>query len=350
MADAGGLSRRPLTGDDGPWERLLEKTGSSTPFHTLAWRSAITSAFDYRPRYTVWEREGEPVAGLPLFETGRGIRRTLVNPFCEYSFPIVTEAVSVQAVAESLVDGRSRRQTIHVKEADWTGRVGYNAAGFGGVQTGTVRRLSTDAAAADRRRRYDRSLRRNLETAIDEGVVIRTRAGTCDSMAAFHTLHRRTVRRRGSPPFPRRFFESLAAEFGDRLTLYEAKGDGGPVAGLLTIDHDTTRHLYVNASDPAYWDVRPNDALYDRALADACTDSSITTVDFGRSHPGSGVDRFKAGFGGTSEPLTTLVSPPHRSRTADVRGWRRLEPVAKRLAPVITHPGIGPRLKEMIHE
>lgn len=352
MSDAEAFTRRRLDEKDlSDWGSLVRETTLATPFHTAAWLETIATNFDYDTNYLVWEHEDEIVAGVPLFDVGGLVGRTLVNPFCEYSFPLLKEPASTRRVARDLVNSRYSRQTMHLKEGDWTRNVGYHGAGFGALGTGTVRRLDVRADSSELRNTvFDRSIRKNLKTAEEQGISITT----CDehrrSMDVFYELHLQTVRRKGSPQFPRRFFATLLSTFGDKASLYLANRGEEPVASLLTLDHDRFRHLYTNASDPDHWDARPNDALYARAVLDASESPTIDIVDFGRSEAGSGVDRFKERFGGSSFPLTTLVSPPHKTRTADVGGLRRLEPLTKRLAPVITHPAVGPRLKELIHE
>ncbi|MFB6195510.1 MAG: lipid II:glycine glycyltransferase FemX [Haloplanus sp.] len=322
---------------------------TATPFHTLAWRDAVATAFDYDPAYrTVRDERGDLVAVVPGFSCGGPVVTEVVNPFCEYGFPLVDPDADadVTAVLAALRKTAGPRRTLALKDADWTGVVGYNECGFGGVAAASVRRLSLDAPFAVLSEHvFDRKLGRNVRVAREAGVTV----DRTDDVDAFYPLYLDAMRRRGSPQFPRAFVAALVSAFGDRCSLLVARLDGDPVAGLLALDHGGHRSLLLNGSDGDRLDVRPNDRVYWAAVRRAC-DRDLDVVDFGRSGPESGVDRFKAQFGATRDPLTTLVAPPRRALGGSVSTLRRLEPLAKRLAPVVTHPAVGPRLKEWIHE
>jgi len=344
--DAGSdLRERPLTPErERAWQSF---SGRATPFHSLAWRDAVSATFDYTPRYRLWYRGDDPVGAVPAFDASG----SLVNPFCEYGFSLLADDGSPGELLCALAESRSRQKTLLIKDADWTGIVGYNATGFGGIETGTARRLDVDTdISALREHVFDRSLRKNVRAARNRGLSVRRSDLGDDDLDTLYDLHLQTVRRKGSPQFPREFFGALASSFEDDAVLYVAELDSEPVGVLLGFDHRGTRSLWTNASASDSWDVRPNDVLYYRAVCDAAERSGLSVVDFGRSEPGSGVDRFKRRFGGQASQLTTLVAPPHRVGEADVSGLRSLQPIARRLAPIITHPAVGPRLKEYIHE
>jgi lipid II:glycine glycyltransferase (peptidoglycan interpeptide bridge formation enzyme) len=188
-------------------------------------------------------------------------------------------------------------------------------------------------------------LRRNVERARDAGVTVRQ----TEDVAAFYECYLATMRRHGSPQFPKSFLTALLEAFGSDCLLLIAEYEGDPVAGLLALDHGDERYLLLNGSDADVLAVRPNDFLYWEAIRLAC-EAGYDRVDFGRTARGSGVSQFKRHFGGRREQLTTLVWPPHRVGRADISGYRRLQPVVQRLTPVITHQAIGPRVKEWLHE
>jgi lipid II:glycine glycyltransferase (peptidoglycan interpeptide bridge formation enzyme) len=269
-----------------------------------------------------------------------------VNPFCEYGFPLIAAGVETASVLATIRETAGNRRTLLLKESDWTRTMGYNEHGFGGVETGRVRRLPlSDSFGELAEHVFDRKLRQNVNKARESGVQIRN----VEDVDAFYDLYLAAMRRRGSPQFPRRFFEGLTEEFGEQCSVLLAESEGTPIAGLLALDYGGRRHLLLNGSDHDYWDLRPNDLLYWHSIQQAC-ERGYDLVDFGRSEAGSGVARFKERFGGHTSRLTTLARPPHRAGAGDVSGYRQLEPIARRLSPVLTHPAVGPRLKEWIHE
>lgn len=345
QGDLQSLSSRSETA----WEAFVSTHPLATPFHTLAWKRSVCEAFDYRPAYRTLCDDGDIVAAVPGFECPELMGATVVNPFCEYGFPLVdgtARAATTEAVLESLRESASGRRPVLLKDADWTGVVGYASAGFGAVETGVTRRLALDGDFEELAEHvFDRTLRRNVERARQEGV----RVEETTDVDAFYERYLDAMRRHGSPQFPKAFFEALVAAFDERCSILLARYDGRPIAGLLSLDHGDGRYLLANGSDSDYWHLRPNDVLYWEAVERACA-RGYEVVDFGRTEPGSGIDRFKERFGGTVEPLTTMVSPPDKAGRASVSGYRRLAALTRRLSPVVTHSKIGPRLKEWIHE
>jgi hypothetical protein len=322
---------------------------ASTAFHTLAWRRAVGTGVGYEPAYRLVRseaREGEAVAAVPAFRVHEPVGRSRTNPFCEYGYPLVAEGTDPVAVLETLADPPGRLGAVVLKESPQSGIGGYSEAGYGGVETGLTVRLSLDAPF-DRLRSdvFANELRRNATRARDRGVTV----VESDDHAAFHELYVDTMRRLGSPQLPPGFVRALARAFGDAFGLHVAMLDGEPVAGLVSLVHDGTCHLLLNGADRGSEDAGANHLLYlDRI--ERAAESGCEVVDFGRTEPGSGVHTFKRQFGGREVPLASFVTPPGRTGRADVSGLKALAPVTRALAPIVTHPAIGPRLKRLLHE
>lgn len=330
---------------DETWHTLVADHPLATPFHTLAWRDSITAAFGYDPAYAlVTNGDGTAVGAVPGFHCPALPGTTTVNPFCEYGFPLLEASVPMTAVLSKLKSvGRFGARLL--KDADWTGLTGYSDAGYGAVRTGHARRLPLGDFETVRNRQFDRNLRRNVEHAREAGVTVHR----TEDVSEFYECYLTTMRRHGSPQFPRAFLAALVDTFGTDCQLLIAEYEGEPVAGLLGLDHGDERYLLLNGSEAETLEERPNDLLYWEAVRSAC-ESGYDRIDFGRTAPGSGVRQFKRRFGGRREQLTTLVWPPHRVGRADVSGYRRLKPVVQGLSPLVTHPAVGPRVKGWIHE
>jgi CelD/BcsL family acetyltransferase involved in cellulose biosynthesis len=345
--------RVEVVGDDDAsreaYASLVADHDASTAFHTLAWRRAVRAAFGYEPRFRlVRDRQGEPVAAVPGFRVPEPIGSSVANPFCEYGYPLVSADadVGLPAILRRLASTVDSLGALVLKESPLSGVRGYDPAGYGGVETGHTVRLSVDLAF-DRLWEdvFDAEIRRNVRRARRRGVTVEA----SDDVEAFHRLYVDTMRRLGSPQFPRSFVTALSRSFDDAFDLRLATLDGEPVAGLVSLRHDGTRHLLLNGSDRDAEGARPNYALYVDCVERACR-SGLSVVDFGRTEAGSGVHDFKRQFGGTEYPLVSFVAPPGRTSRADVSGLKTLAPLTRAFAPVITHPAVGPTLKRFVHE
>lgn len=343
MTDDPDLTMRSVSPDrDAEWSAFVADHPDATVFHTAGWASAVKTTFGYDASH-VWltDRSGAVRAVVPGFVVRDGIGRSVLNPFCEYGFPLVAETTPDAAVLSAVRDGVTRV----LKGAGWSGVNGYNAAGYGGVSTGSVIRLALDRSYETlRESAFDGDIRRCVRTARDDGVRI-----VDGSVDEFHPLYLDTMRRLGSPQFPERFFVALVEEFGESVTILLAERAGEPIAGVLLFEWGGTTSVWTPVSQRAHWEHRPNHLLYAAAIERACA-AGRSVVDFGRSRRGSSVHEFKAQFGGFEFPLMSFVTPPHRASRASLDGYGQLAPVTRRLAPLVTHPAVGPKLKGAIHE
>jgi CelD/BcsL family acetyltransferase involved in cellulose biosynthesis len=326
---------------DAEWTEFVADHPAATVFHTGEWASAVETAVGYDPSH-LWltDRSGGIRAVVPGFAVRDGIGSSILNPFCEYGFPLVAESISDAAVLSRLRDGTTRV----VKDAGWSGVSGYNSTGYGGVRTGSSIRLELDRPSETLWESFDRDVRRCVRTARDHDV--RVVDGTVDE---FYPLYLDTMRRLGSPQFPEAFFAALADELGESVTILLAERAGETIAGVLLFEWGGTTTVWTPVSKRAHWEHRPNHLLYVEAIERACA-AGRSTVDFGRSRRGSSVHAFKAQFGGFEHPLMSFVTPPQHAKRASLDGYGRLAPLTRRLAPLIAHPSVGPKLKRAIHE
>jgi len=329
------------------WTEFVSARDLATPYHTLAWKRAIEQTFEYEPAYLlVTDEEYGVVGAVPGFELPETVGTSLKNPFCEYGFPLVAPGVDTRAVLEAVRDHTGGRRAVILKDCPFSGVKGYSTTGYGGVETGITHRLDVDIQFE---RLYEdvfgdslcRTVSRAQET--DAAVV------ESDDVERYYPIYVETMRRLGSPQFPASFFESLQAAFGEDFHCHLATVDGKAVAGLVVLSQDDELYILSNAAvrrpdEPSY-----NTLLYASVVEQAC-ESDDAVVDFGRTEPGSGVDQFKSQFGGTTLPLVSFVSPPHRVNRASVSGYKRLAPITRLLSPLVTHPAVGPEIKRRIHE
>lgn len=325
------------------WSDFVETHPDATVFHTSEWLSAVETVFGYEPRHVLLTDDSGAVrAVVPGVLASEGVGNSVLNPFCEYGFPLIDAGVEGVAVLSVLGDADGTRI---VKDTGWSGVSGYNPAGYGGIRTGTSIRLSLDRPFADlRETAFEKDVRRCVRTAHDHGVSVSE-----GIVSEFYPLYLDTMKRLGSPQFPERFFAALADALGDSVAVLLAHHGDEPIAGVFLFEWGETTMVWTPASRRAHWEHRPNHLLYVEAIERACA-AGRSVVDFGRSRRGSSVHEFKSQFGGFAHPLTSFVTPPHRAGRASLEGYGRLASITPVFAPIITHPSVGPPLKKLLHE
>lgn len=343
MTAANTLTVQSVRPDRTPeWRTFLKAHPDATVFHTAEWLHTVETVFGYDPRHVLLTDAGEVCALAPGFAVFDGFGRSVLNPFCEYGFPLIKEGTTDESVLKAL--GNTSGTRI-LKDVGWSGVNGYNAAGYGGVPTGSSIQLTlTKSFEAIWETVFEKDVRRCVRTARDNGVSV-----TDGTVAEFYPLYLETMRRLGSPQFPEQFFTSLTDALGESVAVLLAQHNGEPIAGVFLFEWGDTTIIWTPASKRTHWDLRPNHLLYVEAIERACR-AGRSVVDFGRSRRGSSVHGFKAQFGGVACPLTSFVTPPHRAGRAGLDGYSRLSGITPYLAPIITHPAVGPTLKQFIHE
>lgn len=344
----GEITLKPFdsVADEADWRYVVNEHPASTVFHSLSWKETIDQTFSYRPAHVlILDGDSEPIGVVPLFRIRGVIGTTRVNPFCEYGYPLF-EAGRSREVLKKLSANTQAFGTMILKEHEQSGNIGYTTNMYGGEITGVTFRIPTTVSFESlKRKAFNRDLRTSLKNAEDAGLKLIEK----NNISEYYSLYLETMRRLGSPPFTRQFFEKLSTNFGENCSILTVTDSGRTIAGALTLNHGATTYIVSNASDPNHWEKHPNEYVYSRIIKRAC-EENINVVDFGRTEPNSSLFGFKEKFGGSPTRLMSMVFPPSRSTKASVSGYKRLKPITKILAPIVSRPDFGGKLKEWIHE
>ena len=118
-----------------------------------------------------------------------------------------------------------------------------------------------------------------------------------DRWAAAQHEPRAVGRWRASRANPPHKFHTVAQRLGERCAVWVAWHGDRPVASLIVLRQGSHAKYWRGAMDRELAaPTRANDLLHRLVIEDACL-SGCVTYDMGDSRPGSGLARFKAGFG-----------------------------------------------------
>jgi CelD/BcsL family acetyltransferase involved in cellulose biosynthesis len=327
------LTRRRA--DDRAWCAFVGSHPQATLFHDPAWAGLLAEVYGYQPILLVLEDPvGWPLAGaLFLSIRSRVTGRRLVSlPFTDHSPPLARDEQALHDFTEALVqwrrDHRAPAVEVHAELAE--------LPGVSLVPQG-VRHLMPLGCPPDHLYASLKGTQvgRAIRKAERSGVTVRLDRSR-EAIEHYYRLHCLTRRRQGVPVQPRRFFQrlwsALIAQGQGFVAL--AEHGGAPVAGAVFLGgHGCLIYKY-GASDPASWDLRPNNLLFWKAMEWACGDG-YRVLDFGKTELGnSGLRDFKSRWGAEEVPLSFAAVSDRPTEPGDGRAHRMLARVLKSTPPV----------------
>jgi hypothetical protein len=292
--------------EDRRWAEFVESHPHASVFHTPPYLEALRRTYGYAPHvYTTASREDPLTNGVVLCQVSSWLTgsRLVSVPFADHCEPLVRDANDLTAIMSAV------RKTVEDAKLKY-------------AQIRAVRPHVGSAAASEERRVFafhtldltpplDRLFSGLHRTCIQRPVQRAEREGISHEsgrserlLLQFYSLLVATRRRHGLPPQPMRWFENLAACFGDRLTVHVASRGGQPLAAILTLRHRNVLVYKYGASDERFHRLGVMPFLLWKAICDA-KDRGLTLFDLGRTDPdNAGLAIFKERLGATRSTLT----------------------------------------------
>lgn len=327
--------------DGAAWRAFVDACPESTFFHRFEWRQILEDVFGHKTHYLI-ARRGDAVAGiLPLAQVrSRLFGNSLVSlPFAVYGGAAASDEEArhalhahAAALAQDLGVSHLELRNRAAAEPDWPRQDLYV----------TFRReiqpdVEANLLAIPRKQRamVRKSIQRGLISEID---------ATADR---FFELYADNMHRHGTPPFPKRYFETLLRVFGDAAEVMTVVSpQGKPVSTVLSFYfRDEVLPYYAGDRTDAR-ELAANDFKYWELMRRAC-ERGIKIFDYGRSKRGTGSFDFKKNWGFEPELLhyeyrlfdrdTIPQNNPSNPRyQAAIAVWRKLpRPVVNAIGPHI---------------
>lgn len=282
--------------DSWRWDEFVYRNPSATLFHTTAWRRIIESVFNYRSFYYYAEQEGKIVGICPLF---------LVQSFLFGNSLISTPFATYGGI---LGDGPEARRRLLAK-AEEVGR----AAGAKYIELKSIDRTFQELPTKrlyvtfrqelyeDPERNFKlipRKTRRMIRLSLSNGLSIER----SDDLEQFYDIYAASLRRLGTPSFPKSLFERILAELPGQSAIFLVKQSGRAAAGVLTFFYRDTILPYYGGAYQQYNGYAVNNFMYWKLIEYGCN-NGFKVFDFGRSKIGSGSYEFKKHWGMEERPL-----------------------------------------------
>jgi FemAB-related protein (PEP-CTERM system-associated) len=341
------------------WDDFVRQAPGGTLFHLAGWRRVVEEVFGHRAHYLVARRSGTIAGVLPLFELRSLLfGRSLVSVPYAIAGGIVSDdprEPSAPGSTPGSTPGSNRALLDAARALAGARRVDYLE--LRSERPASPELLTKDLYAtfrADLRqpedallKRMDRKRRQMLTYTAKAGYGIRHLAGEAAvrELPLFHRLFAQSMRRHGTPVYPRRFLAAVLAHFPGAASLLLATHQGRTVGGLLNLVHrGVITPFYVGIEDAAARLRGLSEFLHWQALLWG-REQGCHTYDFGRSKRGTGAFDYKQRWGMDEVPLAYQyhlvrarelpnVSPANPRYGAAIRLWQRLPlPVTRLLGP-----------------
>ena len=321
------------------WEETLKACPDSLPFHSIAWREALSNTFkQLTPFYFLIKENDTILGGLPafVFQPIRGIKMLHSMPWelfggiqlnCESGVDFDCLLEDINAQLNPLVDAQGLCETVFTLSPSQTELYGQKliAAGYQKHEDRFTHLLETHSDYDLILRAYNRRVSGAIRKATKTGVTIYNTNSISD-LESFYEIYLATQKRLGLTPKPLSLLKSLLRSNISQLAI--AKYSGLIIAGLLYLHFNRTVTLWVGASVPEFWEYRPNNALVHHIIKWAC-EAGYGWVDFGASPPdNSGVIAFKEAFRAQRSNFASYIkihSPIKRVM------WEKSEPALRQL-------------------
>jgi FemAB-related protein (PEP-CTERM system-associated) len=303
MSAESKLQVRVLTAaDDAARDQYVEAHPEGTFFHLSGWRRAVVKVFGHTPHdLGVWR--GDVLVGiLPLFACKRPLQAPVwvSTAYAVYGGPLASDAVSERALVDAAVAAARAGGAAHVDLrtrfalADDTGLVPQNLyATF---------RKSSPATIEEVQARMPRKARAEVRKAVERhGLVLVEGPEHLDALVRLFAHNKKSL---GSPSLPRRWFQALLEEYGERVVVHAVQRPDGELlaASMSFVFHDELDYYYLGVTEAGNREYSASNYLA-AVLQERCVAQGLSVFDFGRSRVDTGPYRFKVNQGFEPTPL-----------------------------------------------
>jgi CelD/BcsL family acetyltransferase involved in cellulose biosynthesis len=254
--------------DSAAWDRYVEAHPEARFCHLSAYR-CLSKVYCYRPWPMAFLEDNRIVGVLPAFEARSLLfgRRLVSQPFTEYGGMLLDADLSGEQVAEIFEHVREFVRSRGLSCIEMHGRQGVpqDAATSLMLRSNDQQHaeLALDLPLEELyESRVTYQARKAVQKARRSNLTVEERSDEESLIAHFFPYYLDSMRRLGSPPHSLRYYLECKRAFGPRMRIFWAMLDGKPIAGLLGFSSGCRVNILNIVSDPAAWELRPNDLIH----------------------------------------------------------------------------------------
>lgn len=294
---------------DPRWGPFLAAHPQSSAYHSAKWLLALQQTYGYTPIAFTTSPPREALQNAIVFcdvETWLTRRRLVSLPFSDHCAILFDDHEDLNAILSKL-EAKSLRKQLEYVEIRPTealnGTASYAMDGYCG------HRLDLDPDLDTLFRSFHRSsTQRKIRRAEREGLEYQVGRSPY-LLNCFYDLLVITRRRHGTPPQPKRWFQSLVDSFGNDLDISLALQGDRPIAAILTLRYKDTLLFKYGSSDNRFHNLGGVHLLFWKSIVGA-KENGLRTFDLGRSAwSNGGLITFKDRWGACRTSLNYFRFP-----------------------------------------
>lgn len=316
------------------WDAFVSNRPQASICHTSAWQRVVEQTWQHRQQSLYAELDGKITGVLPLFHVKGWFGSMLVStPNGVYGGAIADDSASHQALIEAAKSLAIDLQVDHLELRDTApNRFATPRPEF--VEQNLYVSFDRSISIGDEElmKSFPRDVRRMIRLGEKHGLS--SSIGRAELLDEFYQLYAASVRRLGTPVFPKKMFAEFLRQFPDNSDILVVRDGLQAVGAVMSFYFREAVMPYYSGSKPELYHAGINNFMY-RELMLKSAERGFTRFDFGRSKLGTGACEFKRGWRMTERVLPYKfflvrankmpnLNPTNPRFNLMIEGWKRL--------------------------
>lgn len=308
---------------DPRWSEFVDVHPRASIFHTREWLVSLAKTYGYVAfAIAMISETGEIQAAIPVcaVESWLTGNRLISLPFADHCEPLVSSSSEILNLLEAL-EVVSREGKYNYTELRPLNPSFGDDLALDVCESASYAHHVVDLRFDTRdlfSRLHPSCVRRKIRRAEQQHLVYESGRSE-EMMQRFYRLLVMTRRRHSLFPQPIDWFQNLAREFGEKLTIHLARKTNETIAGIITIQHRDKLVYKYGASDERRHALGGMPFLFWSAMLHGKS-SGATEFDLGRTdEQNRSLSTFKERLGAEGGRLKYFCIPPSRRRKSQSR-------------------------------
>lgn len=318
-----------------------------TIFHSLEWKKVIES-YGHEQLYLIFKENNSILGIFPLHFIHNNVlgKRFMCSlAFSDDAGIIINSSIKNKEERDKIAAALLKESARLFKErhADYIEIKGLNdefveeAKGFGYKEIYENYRFVLDISKGYEHvwKNFSKKIRNSIRMAEKKNVSLENMQQDKE-LKIFYDLHKKTMKRLGTPPHSFRFFNNILSFLKENAKLFTAKANGKYIASILILlDRINKKGIYyASSSNERFKAFQGTNFLLNEAIKFSI-ENGFKSFDFGVSRPDSGVWDFKKKWCRGSEPVKInymyktsgyVIDPREKTFTFLAKIWKNFVP------------------------